>query len=120
MSDGAIASLLNRFGNRTAKGLAWTQNRVCVLRNDRGIDVYVEGERKTRGELTLQETARALQVSKATGYRLIQLKQLPAKQACRGAPWIIRQNDLDALKEEPVQLAGSLVEDPNQLPIQFQ
>lgn len=120
MSDGAIASLLNRFGKRTAKGLAWTQNRVCVLRNDRGIDVYVEGERKTRGELTLQEAARALQVSEVTVYRLIQRKQLPAKQACRGAPWIIRQNDLDALKEEPVQLAGPLVEDPNQLPIQFQ
>jgi len=120
MNDAAIASLLNRFGKRTAKGHTWTQNRVCVLRNDHGIAVYQEGEREARGEMTLEEVARALGVSKMTVHRLIQRKQLSARQACAGAPWIIRRVDVDAIKPQAGIGPGPLTAHPNQLSIHFQ
>jgi excisionase family DNA binding protein len=96
MPDSRIAGLLNRAGKRTAKGLRWHRNHVCVFRNARDIAVYQEGERQARGELTLEEAAEALGVSTMTVRRLIEKKILPARQACIGAPWVIRQVDLNA------------------------
>ena len=120
MSDGAIASLLNRLGKQTAKGNTWTQNRVCVLRNDRGIQVYLEGERQARGEMTLQEAARELGVNEMAVHRMIQRKQIAAKQACAGAPWIILKNDIALIKAQRIQQAIPLTNEPNQLSMQFQ
>jgi DNA invertase Pin-like site-specific DNA recombinase len=57
LPDGSIASLLNRLGARTARGHTWTQQRVCVFRNDHNIAVYRDGERAERGELILREAA---------------------------------------------------------------
>ena len=89
-------------------------------RNDHGIAVYQEGEREARGEMTLEEVARALGVSKMTVHRLIQRKQLPARQACAGAPWIIRRVDVDAIKPQAGIGPGPLTAHPNQLSIHFQ
>ena len=94
MPDGALAGLLNRLGKRTAKGHRWTQARVCAFRSERKIPVYQEGERRARGELTLDEAAEVLQVGKSSVHRLIRKKILPASQVCRGAPWVIRKSDL--------------------------
>ncbi|MBT1517088.1 hypothetical protein KIP88_42825 [Bradyrhizobium sp. SRL28] len=66
LPDGSIASVLNRLGTRTAKGNTWTQQRVCVFRNDHNIPVYREGERAERGELILHEAASRLGLSKMT------------------------------------------------------
>jgi hypothetical protein len=66
LSDGSIASVLNRRGIRTAKGHTWTQQRVCLFRNDHNIAVYRDDERVERGELLLHEAANRLGVSKTT------------------------------------------------------
>jgi excisionase family DNA binding protein len=92
--DKAIAAILNRAGKATGRGNGWTRSRVCWLRNHRGIPPYRDGERSERGELTLEEAAVALKVSEATVRRLIAEKILPATQFCKGAPWVIRADDL--------------------------
>ena len=48
-----------------------------------------------RRELILHEAASRLGVSKMTVVRLIRDGLLPAKQVCVGAPYVIREDDLD-------------------------
>jgi excisionase family DNA binding protein len=111
MPDSLVAGLLNRLGKRTAKGHAWTRNRVCCFRNDHDIPVYVEGERQGRGELTLNEAAETLGVSSMTVRRLIKRQLLPATQVCVGAPWVIHGEDLkrkvvqNALRDSPLTVS---------------
>lgn len=93
--DARIASILNRNQRRTAHGDDWTAKRVCSLRNNHAIPVYREGERQTRGEMSVSEVAAALGVTPTTVLRLIRLKQLRATQACVGAPWILRRADVE-------------------------
>ena len=95
MPDPAIAAILNRAGKTTGRGHGWTRARVCSLRNHHGIPAHRLGERAERGEITLDEAADILRVSEATVRRLIQEQILPASQACKGAPWVIRAVDLD-------------------------
>jgi DNA invertase Pin-like site-specific DNA recombinase len=93
--DARIASILNRNQRRTAHGQNWTAKRICSLRNNHAIPVYREGERQARGEMSVSEVATALGVTPTTVLRLISLKQLPATQACVGAPWILRSADVE-------------------------
>ncbi len=78
---------------------------------------YREGERQERGELTVDEAAAALHVTHTTVLRLIRQKDLVAKQACRNAPWSIRQDDLDdflatrAEQSPSTRISGQLVLD---------
>jgi excisionase family DNA binding protein len=53
-----------------------------------------DSKRSERGEVTLEEAAAALKVSEATVRRPIAEKVLPAT-SCKGAPWVIRANDLN-------------------------
>jgi excisionase family DNA binding protein len=101
--DKAIAAVLNRTGKATGRGNGWTRSRVCWLRNHRGIPPYRDGERTERSELTLEETAAALRVSEATVRRLIADGVLPATQYCKGAPWVIRADDIQT--EDVMQAA---------------
>jgi excisionase family DNA binding protein len=94
MPDKAVASLLNRAGKTTGRGNGWTKSRVCSLRHYNGIETYREGERLERGEVTLDEAAAALSISAATVRRLIKEGRLAAQQLCKGAPWVIRVDDL--------------------------
>jgi excisionase family DNA binding protein len=94
MPDQTIASVLNRAGKVTGKGNTWTRSRVCGLRNNHDIAAYCEGERQQRGEVTLDEAASTLKVSPSTVRRMITEGILPAKQICKGAPWIIRLSDV--------------------------
>lgn len=94
MPDKLIAAALNRAGKVTGRGNGWTQSRVCTLRNYHQIVVYREGERQERGELTLDEAAEVLALSPSSVRRLIQEGRLPAGQFCKGAPWIIKIDDL--------------------------
>jgi excisionase family DNA binding protein len=93
--DERIASILNRNERRTAHGQNWTAKSVCSLRNNHAIQVYREGERQARGEMSVSEGAAALGVTPTTVLRLIRLKQLPATQACVGAPWTLRRADVE-------------------------
>ena len=94
LPDQAIAAVLNRAGKTTGRGNGWTRSRVCMLRNHRNIPPHREGERAERGEATLDEAAKKLNVSEATVRRLIAERILPAHQCCKGAPWTIRVDDL--------------------------
>jgi len=94
LPDNAIAAILNRSGKVTGHGAAWTRTHVCRLRKTNGITVYQEGERRERGEITLDEAADILNVSRATASRLITSGVLPAQQLCSGAPLIIRLDDV--------------------------
>ena len=96
MPDRAIASLLNRAGKKTSKGLNWNRSHVCVWRNHRHIEPYRDGERRERGEATLDEAAVALNLSEATVRRLITEGRLPGAQVCKGAPWVISSADLES------------------------
>lgn len=97
MSDKQIAAQLNRMGVKSAKGHNWTRVRVGNFRKDNAIANYTPGERQARGELTIEAVAERLAVSYSTVQRMIRRKQLPARQVCPGAPWIIEARDVDAL-----------------------
>ena len=87
--DKTIAALLNRLGRRTGKGNGWREANVRRFRHKRGIPVYRDGERQERGEMTLSEAAAAMRVDAQKVRRLIREGRLPARQLCKGAPWII-------------------------------
>jgi excisionase family DNA binding protein len=109
LPDAGIASILNRLRMRTAKGNTWTQQRVCVFRNDHAIAVYRDGERAERGELILHEAASRLGVSKMKLVRLIKDGVLPSGQSCVGAPYVIREVDLELQEVRDALKNGRLV-----------
>jgi hypothetical protein len=45
---------------------------------------------------------------------------LKATQACRGAPWVIRSEDLDAFATQSSLRDGPQSSDPDQLSMEFQ
>lgn len=120
LSDALMASLLNRLGKRTAHGHAWTRNRVCVFRNDHNLPAYRDGERQERGELTLDECAHRLGVNTLTIARMIKRQQLPARQACRGAPWVIRETDLELQSVRLAIRSSPPTASDEQLSLEFQ
>ena len=95
MPDKAIAGMLNRTGKRTGRLNGWTQSRVRSFRNTHGIAVYVDGEWAARGEVTLTEAARMLDLSPMTVLRQIRAGIIPAEQYCKGAPWVIKRQDIE-------------------------
>ena len=121
--DSSIAALLNLLGRRTGKGHTWTEGRVRSFRGDRGIRVYQPGEREARGELTLEQVASSLRTSKMSVLRLISNGTLPARQVCKGAPWVIKGTDLNRPEVrralEPGSI-GPLPVNPDQISLQFQ
>jgi hypothetical protein len=95
MPDKAIAGMLNRTGKRTGRLNGWTQSRVRAFRNTHGIAVYREGEWAERGEMTLTDLATMLDLSPITVLRQINAGIIPAKQYCKGAPWVIARQDVE-------------------------
>jgi excisionase family DNA binding protein len=79
------------------------------LRNDfsRAIEVYCEGEREVRGELTVSELAVLLGVTDTTVLRLIRQKRLPATQVCAHSPWVPLKDDVakfQKLRERAIRI----------------
>jgi DNA invertase Pin-like site-specific DNA recombinase len=95
MPDTSIAAVLNRGGKLTGHGKGWTRGAVCSLRNQKAIATYRDGERAERGEATLAEAAKFLDISLTTIRHLIEDGLLPARQHCRNAPWIVQCVDLE-------------------------
>ncbi|MGF6292532.1 recombinase zinc beta ribbon domain-containing protein [Paraburkholderia youngii] len=123
LNDAGIASLLNRLGHRTGKNQSWTEMRVRSFRGDHHIPVYKVGERDERGELTLEQAANLLSVSKMTVLRLISSGTLDASQACKGAPWVIKAAELQRSEVQRGSFGASrrpLPEDPQQIPLELQ
>lgn len=107
MSDKQIAAQLNRMGIRTAKGHTWTRLRVGNFRNVHDILNYQPGERQARGELGIEDAAARLGVSYTTVLRMIQRQELLATQVCPGAPWIIREEALQAVSSRESTVKAS-------------
>jgi hypothetical protein len=100
MPDRQIARLLNRAGKPTGRGNGWTQARVCSFRSHHGIAVHREGEWTERGEITLEATARIIGVSVMTALRMIRHGIIKGRQVCRGAPWVIKTEDIAAYRAQ--------------------
>jgi excisionase family DNA binding protein len=120
MPDKAIASVLNRAGKTTGRGNGWTQSRVCSLRNHNDIATYRAGERRERGEVTLDEAAAALAVSPSTVRRIIKDGDLAANQLCKGATWVIRAKDLERREVRLAAEGRRLRRPPSADPLQNQ
>jgi hypothetical protein len=117
--DSMIASILNRIGRRTAHDQGWNARRVCSIRKHHAIEVYREGERQARGELTVSEVASMLRVTETTILRMIRHKQLPATHACLNAPWILLKKDVEKFILA-AQANHSQARDPNQIELDIQ
>ena len=96
LDDGQLASVLNRLGLRTAKGLGWTRSRVCVVRNHEAIPVHDAARASREGWLTMDGAAARAGVSATVIRLLIDRKLLPARQVVTHAPWLIRASDMDS------------------------
>ena len=118
--DAGIAAILNRCGKRTGKGNTWTESRVRSHRCAHGIAVHRDGEMAERGELTLEETARRLTISKMTVLRLISSGVIQAGQACKGAPWAIPEAELAGLDARAALARCPQPENPDQPSLMFQ
>jgi DNA invertase Pin-like site-specific DNA recombinase len=119
MPDQQIAQLLNRAGKPTGRGNGWTVARVRSFRHHHGIVVYRQGEWAERGEITLEAAAQIMEVSVMTALRMIRHAIIKGRQLCRGAPWVIKADDVAAYRERNA-LRRSLTSDPVQQSLQFQ
>ena len=91
--------------------------RVRAFRSDHEIEVYHEGERAERGEVNELEAAQMLGTCRMTVHRLINRGILKARQACEGAPWVIKTEALAAMKIGP--RGRPVTSNPNQQTLQF-
>lgn len=118
--DAGIAAILNRCGKRTGKGNSWTESRVRSHRSAHGIAAYRDGEMAERGELTLEQTAQRLNVSKMTVLRLIGSGAIEASQVCKGAPWAIPETALAGIDPRAALRRRPRPENPDQQSLVFQ
>jgi len=119
MPDRQIARLLNRCGKPTGYGNGWTQERVRGFRNHHDIAVYRDGEWAERGEITLDAAAEIIGVSKMTALRMIRRGDVKGRQVCKGAPWVIKVEDVAAFGARK-QSPGSVTPNPAQQTFEFQ
>ena len=96
MPDRQIVRLLNRSGKSTGYGNGWTEQRVRGFRNHHDIAVYRDGEWAERGEITLDVAAQTIGVAKMTALCMIGRGDLKGRQVCKGAPWVIKADDMAA------------------------
>ena len=97
--DDQIASVLNRRGYSTGKGMRWNQTRVATARRNHSI----AGQKRALPDpqrVSLSQAARICGVSHRTIERLVEAGLLRHEQVTPRAPWEIHRNDLDA---EPVR-----------------
>jgi len=119
MPDQQIARLLNRAGKPTGRGNGWTKARVCSFRNHHGIAVYRGSEWAERGEITLEAAAQIMDMSVMTALRMVRRGIIKGRQLCRGAPWVIKVEDMAAYREQKPSRC-SLTSDPTQHSVRFQ
>ena len=119
MPDRQIARLLNRSGKSTGYGNGWTEQRVRGFRNHHDIAVYRDGEWADRGEITLDAAAQTIGVAKMTALRMIRRGDLKGRQACKGAPWVIKAEDVAAFGPRS-RSTGPVTPNPAQQILEFQ
>ena len=63
---------------------------------------YRDGEWAERGEITLEAAAKIIGVCNMTALRMLRRGDIKGRQACAGAPWVIKAADLADLPVESV------------------
>jgi DNA invertase Pin-like site-specific DNA recombinase len=119
MPDRQIARLLNRSGKPTGYGNGWTEQRVRGFRKHHDIAVYRDGEWAERGEITLDAAAQIIGVAKMTALRMIRRGDVKGQQACKGAPWVIKAEDVAAFAAQK-RSTGPVTSNPTQQTFEFQ
>jgi DNA invertase Pin-like site-specific DNA recombinase len=119
MPDRQIARLLNRSGKPTGNGNGWTEQRVRGFRKHHDIAVYRDGEWAERGEITLDAAAQIIGVTKMTALRMIRRGDVKGRQACKGAPWVIKAEDVAAFGARK-RSTGPVTSNPTQQTFEFQ
>lgn len=74
------------------------------FRKHNDIEGYWDGKWAERGEITLDAAAEMIGVAKMTALRMIRIGELKGRQACKGAPWVIKAEDVAAFgaRKRPV------------------
>lgn len=98
--DRELAVTMNRMRCRSADGKTWTTVRVRQLRERMGIAPFDPTEPREE-TISVDATARRLQICVGSVLRLIREGILPAKQLMPSAPW---QVPVAALDTEPVRI----------------
>ena len=75
--------------------------------------------RAERGEMTLEAAAQIMDVSVMTALRMVRRGIIKGRQLCRGAPWVIKVEDMAAYREQKPS-RRSLTSDPTQPSFMFQ
>ena len=119
MPDRQIARLLNRSDKPTGQGNGWTEQRVRSFRKHHEIEVYRDGEWAERREITLEAAAQIIGVTKMTALRMIRRGDVKGRQVCKGAPWVIKAEDLAAFSARK-RSPGSVTPNPAQQTFEFQ
>jgi DNA invertase Pin-like site-specific DNA recombinase len=120
MPDRQIARLLNRTGVETGHGNAWTQERVCGFRNHYNIAIFRDGEWAERGEITLEAAAKRIGVCNMTALRMLRRGHIKGRQACVGAPWVIRAEDVEGFAKGGKHRKPPLTQNTTQQVFDFQ
>jgi hypothetical protein len=107
-TDQTTAATLNRLGYRTGTGKTWRAHSVANLRHYHQLPNYEKGT----AWLTIEQTAKALEVSHTVIRRLIAERTLPATQVVPRAPRIIAR---ESLSLPDVQAAVDAVHQGRQL-----
>lgn len=94
-SDEQIARILHRKRLRTAKGLAFTAQRVTILRRTHDIAGTIHTRPPEKDTYTAQQAADLLGVNHTTAIRWVEVGLLKASQATEGAPWRIHLTEDD-------------------------
>jgi hypothetical protein len=119
MPDRQIARLLNRSDKPTGQGNGWTEQRVRSFRKHHEIEVYRDGEWAERREITLEAAAQIIGVTKMTALRMIRRGDVKGRQVCKGAPWVIKAEDVAAFSARK-RSPGSVTPNPAQQTFEFQ
>jgi hypothetical protein len=120
MPDRQIARLLNRTGVETGHGNAWTQERVRGFRNHHDIAIFREAEWAERSEITLEAAAKLIGVSNMTALRRLRRGDIKGRQACAGAPWVIRTEDVEGFTKGGKRFKPPLTQNATQQAFDFQ
>jgi DNA invertase Pin-like site-specific DNA recombinase len=94
-TDAGIAVTLNRLGRKTAKGNSWNTMRVASFRNYDGIPSFDPRALTEAGEILLEDAAKMVGIPRLRLYKLIRQDLIPARQACPGAPWVLKISDVE-------------------------
>ncbi len=89
------------------------------FRNHHDIAVYRDGEWAERDEITLDAAARIIGVAKMTALRMIRRGDLKGCQARKGAPWVIKAEDVAAFGPQSPSV-GPVTPNPARQTLEFQ